>query len=263
MSPFCGVKMFLLDMDGTFYLGDELLPGAKEFLSVCKEKNIRYMFLTNNSSKSAKEYIKKLSKWDIVAKEEDMFTSGEATLLYMQEHFCEKEILVIGTESLHELFRTAGYVTDAESPKAVVLGFDTDINYQKLTMLCDAVRSGVPYIATHPDFNCPVPGGMIPDVGGIIALVNACVGRMPNTIVGKPNEYIAKAAAKKAGLDVRDLCMVGDRLYTDIALGKAGVQTALVLSGETKQSDLERSDIKPNSVHENLAEMASILQSKT
>ncbi len=263
MSLFCDVKMFLLDMDGTFYLGDELLVGAKEFLSVCKEKNIRYMFLTNNSSKSAKEYIKKLSKWDIFPNEEDMFTSGDASLMYMQENFCEKEILVIGTESLHEQFQKEGYVTDAKNPKAVVLGFDTDINYQKLTRLCDAVRSGVPYIATHPDFNCPVPGGMIPDIGGIIALVNACAGRMPDTIVGKPNAYIAKAAAKKAGLSVKDLCMVGDRLYTDIALGKAGVQTALVLSGETKQSDLEKSDITPNSVHENLAEMAQILQSET
>jgi ribonucleotide monophosphatase NagD (HAD superfamily) len=141
-----------------------------------------------------------------------------------------------------------------------VLGFDTGIDYAKLTALCNAVRAGLPYIATHPDINCPVAGGVIPDVGAVIAFVQAATGRLPNVVVGKPNGIIARMAARRAGLPLSALCMVGDRLYTDIALGRAGVQTALVFSGETTRESLAQSDLKPTYVFENLAGMAAALR---
>lgn len=256
MKRLCDTKLFLLDMDGTFYLGDTLLPGATHFLEVCRQKGIRYSFLTNNSSKSADAYIQKLAGLGVQVSREEMFTSGDATLLYLQQQGVSKNILLIGTQSLEEQFAAAGYRIASDEPQAVVLGFDTSITYQKLTRLCDAVRAGLPYIATHPDYNCPVPGGYIPDIGAVIAFVQASTGRLPDAVVGKPNAAIAQMAAARAGLRVEQLCMVGDRLYTDIALGQTGVATALVFSGEATPDTLAESGLRPDFIFQNLAEMA-------
>lgn len=245
-------KLFLLDMDGTFYLDDTLLPGAKEFLAACAERKIAFTFLTNNSSKSKADYLAKLARLGVVITEREMFTSGDATLLYLAEQNVEKDLLLIGTPSLEAQFTAAGYCVRAKTPKAVVLGFDTTITYAKLTALCDGVRAGLPYIATHPDFNCPVAGGVIPDIGAVIAFVKAATGREPDVIIGKPNGYIAKAAARAFGCALKEVCMVGDRLYTDIALGACGCATALVLCGEASAADAAASEIKADIVCENL-----------
>lgn len=253
-------RLFLLDMDGTFYLGDNLLPGALEFLALCRVSGRRFAFLTNNSSRSKADYVARLRGFGADVAERDVFTSGDATLLYLAEHHFSKELLLIGTPSLEEQFRQAGYTVRAAAPKAVVLGFDTTITYEKLTLLCDAVRAGLPYIATHPDFNCPVAGGFIPDIGAVIAFVKASTGREPDAVIGKPNAYIARAAAQKYGVAVEDVCMVGDRLYTDIALGACGCGTVLVLSGETSRADLAASEIVPGVVCADLAELGKLLR---
>ena len=193
------IRMFLLDMDGTFYLGDHLLPGALEFLDKVRASGRRFCFLTNNSSKSRGAYLDKLAALGARVSEQEMFTSGDATLEYLEMAGISKDILLIGTPSLEAQFAAAGYRLDSPAPQAVVLGFDTTITYQKLTALCDAVRAGLPYIATHPDFNCPVPGGFIPDIGAVIAFVRAATGRDPDLVVGKPNAMIAQAAARRAG----------------------------------------------------------------
>lgn len=259
MQKLLKTGLFMLDMDGTFYLGDKLLPGAQEFLHVCLQLGIPYTFLTNNSSKSSNAYIKKLAGLGVQVTAKQMFTSGEATLEYLLEENYGKDILLVGTASLEEQFLQAGFAINAPAPRAVVLGFDTSVTYAKLTALCNAVRAGIPYIATHPDLNCPVPGGYIPDIGAVIAFVKAATGREPDVVVGKPNEGIARAAAHRFGVPMQSLCMVGDRLYTDIAMGRAGIATALVLSGETTKQELEKSDIKPDYVFENLAAMADSL----
>ncbi|MFV0351094.1 MAG: HAD-IIA family hydrolase [Oscillospiraceae bacterium] len=260
MASLAQTGLFLLDMDGTFYLGDHLLPGAPQFLQLCRKSGIPFTFLTNNSSKSPADYIAKLAGFGIQIAPEEMFTSGDATLLYLKENGFSTDLLVVGTQSLKDQFIQAGYNPNADVPKAVVLGFDTALNYQTLTALCNAVRSGLPYIATHPDFNCPVPEGYIPDVGAVIAFVKASAGREPDEIIGKPNGAIAKAAAHRAGVPLEKLCMVGDRLYTDIALGRCGVSTALVLSGESTLEDLQKSDVKPDFIFKDLAEMGAALQ---
>lgn len=256
------IELFMIDMDGTFYLEDELLPGAADFLAACKKNKIKYTFLTNNSSKTSADYIAKLARMGVRISEDEMFTSGDATLLYLKEENCAKDILLVGTNSLHEQFAKAGYITESVNPKTVVLGFDTTITYAKLTALCNAVRARLPYIATHPDYNCPVNGGYIPDIGAVIAFVKAATGREPDTIVGKPNPLIAQMAAKRAGVALNKVCMIGDRLYTDIALGKTGVQTALVFSGEATPEDLAESGLTPTFVFQNLAEMARNLEER-
>ena len=192
-------KLFLLDMDGTFYLDDTLLPGALEFLALCRATGRQFAFLTNNSSKSKADYLAKLTRLGADVTEHDIFTSGDATLLYLAENGFPKDILLIGTPSLEAQFAAEGYTVRAAKPRAVVLGFDTTITYDKLRLLCDAVRAGLPYIATHPDYNCPVAGGFIPDIGAVIAFVKASTGRDPDAVIGKPNAYIARAAAHKYG----------------------------------------------------------------
>lgn len=182
-------KLFLLDMDGTFYLDDTLLPGALEFLALCRANGRQFAFLTNNSSKSKADYLAKLTRLGADVTEHDIFTSGDATLLYLAENGFSKDILLIGTPSLEAQFAAEGYTVRAAKPRAVVLGFDTTITYNKLRLLCDAVRAGLPYIATHPDYNCPVAGGFIPDIGAVIAFVKASTGRDPDAVIGKPNAY--------------------------------------------------------------------------
>lgn len=235
----------MLDMDGTFYLDDTLLPGALEFLALCRATGRQFAFLTNNSSKSKADYLAKLTRLGADVTEHDIFTSGDATLLYLAENGFPKDILLIGTPSLEAQFAAEGYTVRAAKPRAVVLGFDTTITYDKLRLLCDAVRAGLPYIATHPDYNCPVAGGFIPDIGAVIAFVKASTGRDPDAVIGKPNAYIARAAAHKYGVSLEDVCMVGDRLYTDIALGACGCGTALVLCGETTPEALAAGSVTP------------------
>jgi HAD superfamily hydrolase (TIGR01450 family) len=254
------IRLFMLDMDGTFYLGETLLPGAKEFLEECRKRKIKFTFLTNNSSKSKDDYLRKLHRLGVNVTSTEMFTSGDATLIYMKKHCDFKDILLIGTPSLETQFREVGYRLNSLTPQAVVLGFDTTITYEKLTRLCDGVRAGLPYIATHPDLNCPVTGGFIPDIGAVIEFVKASTGRKPDVVIGKPNEFIAKSAAESFGLELSQMCMVGDRLYTDIALGHCGVGTVLVMCGETTQNDLGRSEIQPDMVCDSMLELTHVLQ---
>ena len=168
---------------------------------------------------------------------------------------------MVGTPALEEEFCSYGFTLDKTAPDLVVLGFDTTLTYEKLWKLCDFVRAGLPYIATHPDNNCPTETGWMPDVGAMIAFVKAATGREPDLIVGKPNRMIVEAAASKMGLKVEQLGMIGDRLYTDIALGaSSGITTVLVLSGETKPEDVAGSPHKPDYIFENLGGVADWLE---
>ena len=254
-----GIGLFLLDLDGTFYLDGTPLPGALDFLAALRKRGIPFAFLTNNSSRGRQEYLDRMNGMGAQITGREILTSADATIDYLNEEGFSREILLIGTPSLAAQFEAAGFETAAPDPKAVVLGFDTTLTYDKLVALCDAVRAGLPYIATHPDFNCPVKGGFIPDIGGVIALVEACCGRRPDAVIGKPNGLIAKAAANRFGVPLERICMVGDRLYTDIALGRCGVKTALVLSGETSAEEYAKSEIRADFVFSGIWEMAGAL----
>jgi 4-nitrophenyl phosphatase len=255
------VRGFLLDMDGTFYLGDQLLEGALRFIDLLREQKKEFIFLTNNSSKHRHQYAEKISRLGLPITEESVLTSGEATALYLREKHPGADLFLVGTPSLEDEFRQHGFRLVQQEPQFLVLGFDTTLTYHKLWALCDFVRAGVPYIATHPDFNCPTENGYMPDVGAMIAFIQAATGRQPDLVVGKPNRLIVDAAAVKMNLQVNKLAMIGDRLYTDIALGKtSGIATILVLSGETKMEDLKDSPFQPDYTFQNLAGVADWLE---
>ncbi len=249
------VRCFILDMDGTFYLDDHLLPGALELLELLNQQGIPYLFLTNNSSRHRGQYAEKLARLGAVVSEDKIFTSGEATALYLQQRFPGTRLFVVGTPALEDELQNHGFKLVQDNPECIVLGFDTTLTYAKLWKLCDHVRSGLPYYATHPDFNCPIVGGFMPDIGAMIAFVDASTGRKPDVVIGKPNLPIIDALVARTGLPVAEMAMVGDRLYTDIALGQAGVKTILVLSGETKIDDLATSPFQANLVMRDLAEL--------
>jgi 4-nitrophenyl phosphatase len=258
--PLDQIQCFLLDMDGTFYLGNRLLEGSLRFIDVLKQQGKDFLFLTNNSSRHRRLYAERITGMGMPISEEKVFTSGEATTIYMRKTYPDARLYVVGTPSLEEEFKLAGFQLDEQKPDAIVLGFDTTLTYQKLWRLCDFVRAGLPYIATHPDFNCPTETGFMPDIGAMIAFVKASTGREPDTVIGKPNRMIVEAVARKLNLPIERLAMIGDRLYTDIALGKSsGITTILVLRGETHLEDLKDSEIQPTYIFEHLGAVADHL----
>lgn len=260
-EPLLNVKCFLLDMDGTFNLGDQLIDGSLDFIETLNNMDIDYLFLTNNSSKHRGQYAEKITRLGLPIPKEKVFTSGEATALYLQQQHPAAAVYVVGTPALEEEVRQHGFRLEQDNPQCVVLGFDTTLTYEKLWKLCDFVRAGLPYIATHPDFNCPTETGFMPDIGAVIAFVRASTGRDPDLVVGKPNRMIIDAVAQKLGLKIEEMAMVGDRLYTDIALGQtSGITTCLVMSGETHPEDLTGSPHQPTYTFENLAAIADWLQ---
>lgn len=254
------IKCFLVDMDGTIYLGNHLLPGAKDWLDLILAKGLDYYILTNNSSRSRVEYTQKLRNLGLNVPEDKIFTSGEATALYLKKSIPDASLYVVGTPPLIKEFMWHGFTITENDPDVVVLGFDTTLTYEKIWKLSDFLVAGKPYIATHPDINCPLEDGFKPDIGAMIEMMATSTGRRPDVIVGKPNAPIVNALADKTGLPLEAHCMVGDRLYTDIALGKWGITTALVLSGETKHDDLLDSPFKPDFVVSDIAEMAALLR---
>ena len=255
------VRCFLLDMDGTFYLGDRLIEGALRFIDTLRAQGRDFLFLTNNSSKDARQYAEKISRLGLPLGPDKVLTSGAATAMHLRRQRPGARVFVVGTPALEAEFSARGFVLSDESPDVAVLGFDTGFTYAKLWKLCDYVRAGLPYWATHPDFNCPTETGFMPDVGATIAFVRACTGRDPDLIVGKPNRLIAEAAAEHAGVLLSDLCMIGDRLYTDIALGaSAGIPSVLVLSGETRVEDLPGSPHHPDFIFPHLGALSDYLR---
>lgn len=263
MKKLNDIKIFLLDMDGTFYLGNRLIDGSAEFIDTLDKLDKRYIFLTNNSSKSKKVYKDKLNSLGCVVDEEIIFTSGEATSIYLNSIKANPKVFLLGTPALEEAFIKEGIEVvnkSDEKPEFVVMGFDTTLTYEKLWKACDYIREGIPYIATHPDFNCPLDGDKVmPDIGAMIAFVEASTGQEPY-VIGKPNKEIIDAICKKYDIDKEEIAMVGDRLYTDILTGtNAGITSILVLSGETKIEDYENSDINADYIFPSLKEIGEIL----
>ena len=254
------IRCFLLDMDGTFYLGNNLLEGSLRFLEKVQASGRQAMFLTNNSSKSAAVYVEKLMKMGVKDPFLRVLTSGQATAQYALKAFPGKRAFVLGTDMLQSELHAAGLLIDNENPDYVLIGYDTTLDYAKMTAVCDLVRAGLPYIATHPDFNCPTETGFAPDIGAIMAFIEASAGRMPDTIIGKPHRGIVDEAMRVTGLKAEQLAMVGDRLYTDIAMAaRHGMTGILVLTGEAKKEDIVNSPDQPDLVFNCLSDMIKYL----
>jgi len=260
IDPLAKVRCFLLDMDGTIYLGERLFEGTRKFMDTLHRQGRDYLFLTNNSSKDSRQYAEKLARLGLPVSRDKIMTSGEATAMHVQRQKPGARVFVVGTQALEDEFRARGFLLTDEMPDFAVLGFDTTLTYDKMWKLCDLVRAGMPYIATHPDYNCPTETGFMPDIGAMIAFVKAATEREPDLIVGKPNSLLVEYAAERTGIPVSAMCMIGDRLYTDIALGAtSGIPTILVLSGETKAHEIAGSPYQPTYIFKNIRAVADYL----
>ena len=254
------VRCFLLDLDGTLYLGDHLIDGSLEFLETLLKTGRTCLFLTNNSSRSAAFYQEKLKRLGVPLPCRNVLTSGQTAARYVTRRFPGKKAFLLANAPVTAEMRELGVETDAERPDYVLAAFDTELDYRKLTRLCDHVRAGLPYIVTHPDLNCPTDSGFVPDIGAIIAYVKASTGREPDVIIGKPKGGMILEAEKQMGVTKADMAMVGDRLYTDIAAGvKNGVLSILVLSGETDRAMAAASPIRPDLIFNRLSDMIPYL----
>ena len=250
------IKCFILDMDGTIYLGNELFPFTKDFLKKVEDTGREYYFFTNNSSKSQQAYIEKLDKLGIQIKKDQMMISSHVIVKYLKEHYEGKSIYVLGTPSLIQEFQYFDMNLTEEDPDIVVLGFDTTLTYEKLSKACNYIRNGCIYFGINPDWNCPMEGGaFIPDCGSIAKLIEASTGRFPE-FFGKPSKYTLDYIIKETGCKPEEIAIVGDRLYTDIAVADGSeVTSILVLSGESSREDVEKSDIKPDYIVKDLSEI--------
>ena len=255
------VRCFLLDMDGTFYLGGRLIEGSLDFIKAVTDSGRDYMFLTNNSSHNARFYVEKLRKMGLSVGEEKILTSGQATAMKVTALYPGQKAFVLGNEYLMEELSSLGVLIDQDEPDYVIIGYDTTLDYAKMTAVCDWVRAGLPYVATHPDFNCPTETGFAPDIGAIMAFIEASAGRRPGLIIGKPYRGIVDAALMRTGLEAAEMAMVGDRLYTDIETGlRHGMTSILVMSGETTPRMLAESETKPDLVYGRLSDMIPELE---
>lgn len=260
---FSRLKLYLFDMDGTLYLGSRLFDFTKELLQTIRQRGGRYIFVTNNSSKSVADYVKKLENMGISATEEDFLTSSQATAWYLKNRYPGKTLYVCGTRSLKAELAGAEFALteDIEETECIVMGFDTELNFRKLEdvskMLC---TRALPYVATNPDYVCPTEFGSVPDCGSVCDMLYNVSGKRPE-VVGKPQPYMVQLAMEKWGAAPEETVVIGDRIYTDIKSGlNAGCQTILVMSGETTYEILENSADKPHFVMESAAELLSILQ---
>jgi HAD superfamily hydrolase (TIGR01450 family) len=232
------IDAVFLDLDGTIYLGGELIEGALDFLARCDEKGVKRYFLSNNSSRSVKQYVKKLQAFGIPAEEEDVLLSTHDLLSWLSANNITKTWL-IGTEGMREMLEEKGIETESEEPQYVVLGYDTEISYNKISQASIFMHAGVPLVASHPDMVCPSPDGGLPDVGAYLAMLKVTTGVDPEHISGKPNAGMILHKIEALGLDPARCAMVGDRLYTDLAMAtRAGCVGVLVLSGEATMDDV-------------------------
>ena len=246
-------RLFLLDMDGTIYLSETLFDGTLDFLRYVRAIGGRYLFLTNNSSRGTDAYIAKMARLGIEAFHDDFLTSADATIRYLRGRYLPETVYyVCGTESLKNQLRLAGLrvaETLRDDCAVVLLGYDTELTYEKLENCCILLNRGVPFIATNPDWVCPTWYGSVPDCGSVCRMLTTATGREP-TFIGKPQPEMARLAMERTGFSPEQTALLGDRLYTDIACGvNAGIDTVFVLSGEGTQADIAAYQIHPTWVY--------------
>ena len=258
------MKLFLFDMDGTLYLGDRLYPFTIELLAQIKKSGGKYLFMTNNSSKSVADYIKKLHKLGIESTREDFITSSQATAYYLHKYHQGQRLYVCGTNSLKEELRGEGFTVTEQLDQVdcIVMGFDTELTFQKLHDVSYLLltRPELPYIATNPDLVCPTEFGSVPDCGSVCICIKNATGREP-VVIGKPSPLMPELAMERLGIAKENTCVIGDRIYIDVKSGlNAGVTGILVMSGETTPDILAASPDKPHLVLQDAGEILAALK---
>ena len=253
-------KLYIFDQDGTIYLGGKVFPSALKLINHLRDNGKRVMFFTNNASHNPKFYLDKLTHLGFSPDKSEILTAGDVTAQFLLRHRAGKSVYLVGTPELEEQFREAGVLLvapSAERADIVVTSFDTTLTYKKLEAACRFIRGGAEYLCTHPDFNCPTETGFIPDSGAIAALVTASTGVTP-TYLGKPYAATIDMISEITGMAREDMCIFGDRLYTDVALGKRhGVTATLVLTGEATMDDVNEAgeSDRPDFIYADLGEV--------
>lgn len=254
-------RLFLLDMDGTIYLDNELFDGTLDFLEHVRRIGGRCLFLTNNSSKSVKSYIEKLNSLGIKAKAEDFLTSVDATKAHIAGKY--KKIYVLGTKSLKDDLRASGFPVTEKLEQGIdclLMGFDTELSFQKLEEACILLRDDIAYITTNPDYVCPTRYGYVPDCGSVADMLYNATKKRPY-FIGKPRPDMVYLAMNKTGFSKEETIIIGDRIYTDIACGvNAGIMSVMVLSGEATMEDAENGTVKPAHIFRDIKEIYKLLK---
>ncbi len=249
---------YILDLDGTVYRGERLIPGAQETILRLRQAGRRVVFLSNKPLEPRTSYAAKLTRLGIPTPAEDVITSVQALIHYLQRHLPGAQVFVIGEDALWEELRQAGIslTQRVEEIQVVVAAFDRTLTYAKLNTAHQALVRGARFLATNADRTCPVEEGAIPDCAGVIAFLEATTERRVELVAGKPSPLILEAAVARLGVPLRECLMVGDRLATDMVMGQqAGMDTALVLTGVTSREELARSTVRPTYVLASVAEV--------
>ena len=257
------IRLFLFDMDGTLYLGDRLFDFTPALLDGIRKKGGRYLFMTNNSSKSVADYVKKLARLGITSTEEDFITSSQATAYYLKQHHAGARLYVCGTRSLIAELEKEGFTvtTVLDDVDVIVMGFDTELTFQKLEDVSRLLltREDLPYIATNPDYVCPTEFGAVPDCGSVADMLFNATGKRP-LFIGKPSPLMPTLAMGMTGCAKDETAVIGDRIYTDIKSGlNAGCFSILVMSGETTEEILNASEDKPDLVLKDAGEILGLM----
>lgn len=254
-------RLFLFDMDGTIYLDEELFDGTLQLLELIKERGGYARFLTNNSSRDVRGYIQKMGRMGIPTEKEDFITSVDAVVLYLKARGYQK-IYAFGTAAFVSQLREAGLcaVTDREEGiDCLCVGFDTELTFRKLEDACILLGQEIAFVAANPDWVCPTWYGFVPDCGSVCAMLTRATGKTPR-FIGKPQPEMVYLALESTGASANEALMIGDRLYTDIASGiNAGIDTLLVLSGETKADEIEGSGFRPSFILQDVKQLYKIL----
>lgn len=266
MQELKSIQLYMLDMDGTIYNEDTLISGALDFFDLLKHQGKQYVFMTNNSSKDKTSYVEKLNRLGIDATERNIASSVNATVRYLKDHKPGAKLYLIGTESfkselIEEGFDVVPIDYRDKDVDYVLLGFDTELNYEKVRGGCYYVSREFPYIATNCDMRCPVlDNKFIPDCGAIAKMIELATDRKP-LFLGKPERTMVDAVSKEWGVPVEQIACVGDRLYTDIAVGiNAGATSICVLTGEATRDEISTSQFKPDYVFDSINELYEVLK---
>lgn len=258
------IRHLALDMDGTIYKGRTLFEFTPPFLARMRENGVGFTFLTNNSSRSRNDYIKHLAHMGIEARDDEIFTSTLSTVDYLHEKLPKvQKVFVLGTPSLVAEFGELGYavVNDKQEPEAVIVGFDMTLTYERLCQAAWWIKQGKPFIATHPDWICPTDQPtVLVDCGAMCACLQSATGRKPDAVLGKPDRRMLTGILQRHNLQPNELAMIGDRLYTDVVMGRsAGAVSVLVLTGEATQADVAAAAVQPDLVVPSLKEFGEML----
>lgn len=252
-------SLYVFDMDGTVYLENTVFPFAVDLIKKLKQNGKRVLFFTNNASQNVSVYLDKLNAMGFGVSRDEILSSGDVCASYLVRYKAGKSVYLLGTPALVECFEEYGIELVDENGRAdiVVVSFDKTLTYEKLNAACRYIRCGAEFLSTHPDLNCPVKDGYIPDSGAICAAVTASTGIKPRYF-GKPHRETVDMICEITGVDKKDMCIFGDRLYTDIAMGAShGITSTLVLTGEATRDDALKAErgARPDFIYPSLAEV--------